>query len=341
MTLTTKIYKLAYKLSLISSFLLTTITAVLISSLSSFESENIIHMISLSLFSIALFLTLHLFFMRKYRRRRRILQTPFPVEWHSILNSEVSYYNTLNEEEKERFRREIQIFLGEKRITGIDTEIDDRSRVLVAASAIIPVFNYPEWEYDTLGEILVYPTNFDDEYGFSSKNGNLLGLVTHYGGTMIISKPALYYGFENSRDSTNVGIHEFAHKIDGADGSIDGTPALLMDKKTAAEWLRIVEEETNRIIRGKSGINPYAGTNSAEFFAVVSEYFFENPSSLAEKHPKLYHILSRIFKQDTRTKFRSAARSMIKAKGKKLGRNDPCPCGSGKKYKKCCLNKRR
>jgi preprotein translocase subunit SecA len=23
----------------------------------------------------------------------------------------------------------------------------------------------------------------------------------------------------------------------------------------------------------------------------------------------------------------------------KIGRNDPCPCGSGKKYKKCCLNK--
>ena len=25
--------------------------------------------------------------------------------------------------------------------------------------------------------------------------------------------------------------------------------------------------------------------------------------------------------------------------GKKVGRNDPCPCGSGKKYKKCCMNK--
>lgn len=26
-------------------------------------------------------------------------------------------------------------------------------------------------------------------------------------------------------------------------------------------------------------------------------------------------------------------------KGDKIGRNDPCPCGSGKKYKKCCINK--
>ena len=26
----------------------------------------------------------------------------------------------------------------------------------------------------------------------------------------------------------------------------------------------------------------------------------------------------------------------VKRKGKKIGRNDPCPCGSGKNYKKCC-----
>jgi uncharacterized protein YecA (UPF0149 family) len=29
-------------------------------------------------------------------------------------------------------------------------------------------------------------------------------------------------------------------------------------------------------------------------------------------------------------------KKQLKAGGKKIGRNDPCPCGSGKKYKKCC-----
>ncbi|MCD6419007.1 SEC-C domain-containing protein [bacterium] len=29
-------------------------------------------------------------------------------------------------------------------------------------------------------------------------------------------------------------------------------------------------------------------------------------------------------------------RKPIRRKGKKIGRNDPCPCGSGKKYKNCC-----
>ena len=32
-------------------------------------------------------------------------------------------------------------------------------------------------------------------------------------------------------------------------------------------------------------------------------------------------------------------RSQGRKSGSKLGRNDPCPCGSGKKYKKCCLSK--
>jgi len=32
-------------------------------------------------------------------------------------------------------------------------------------------------------------------------------------------------------------------------------------------------------------------------------------------------------------------RERIVVKEEKVGRNDPCPCGSGKKYKKCCLNK--
>ena len=32
----------------------------------------------------------------------------------------------------------------------------------------------------------------------------------------------------------------------------------------------------------------------------------------------------------------NAAQSPVKREEDKVGRNDPCPCGSGKKYKKCC-----
>ncbi len=77
-----------------------------------------------------------------------------------------------------------------------------------------------------------------------------------------------------------------------------------------------------------TGINPYGSYNRVEFFAVISEYFFERPELLAAKHPELYKHLRRMFKQDMRDFFRKKTFRTIR-------RNDPCPCGSGKKFKQC------
>jgi len=35
----------------------------------------------------------------------------------------------------------------------------------------------------------------------------------------------------------------------------------------------------------------------------------------------------------------TGARQPVKAAGRRVGRNDPCPCGSGRKYKHCCMRK--
>ena len=44
-----------------------------------------------------------------------------------------------------------------------------------------------------------------------------------------------------------------------------------------------------------------------------------------------------IFTEEKRKElYREAKKANTVVKGKKIGRNDPCPCGSGKKYKKCC-----
>ncbi|MBN2440320.1 MAG: zinc-dependent peptidase [Spirochaetales bacterium] len=179
------------------------------------------------------------------------------------------------------------------------------------------------------------------DYNFEAKDKNVLGLVTGRGSTMILSRPALYHGFELDKDKLNVGFHEFAHKIDGQDGYIDGIPGLFADSATIKQWLALIKKESALIEEGKSDINPYALTNNAEFFAVVSEYFFENPSVMSSKHPELYAILQKIFKQDTKSRFGHVIKSMFIPKGKKLGRNDPCPCNSGKKYKHCCLLKQQ
>ena len=44
-----------------------------------------------------------------------------------------------------------------------------------------------------------------------------------------------------------------------------------------------------------------------------------------------------IFDENTKKRlYREQKQSGTIRKDKKIGRNDPCPCGSGKKYKKCC-----
>ncbi|MCH2022195.1 MAG: zinc-dependent peptidase [Saprospiraceae bacterium] len=279
-------------------------------------------------------------FTKKFRNRKKLEKTPFPAPWRKILEEYVHFYRVLSPNEKLRFETEIQIFLHETRITGIKTEIDDVTRVLAAASAEIPVFSFPEWEYENLGEILIYPNAFTKDFKTKGEGRNITGMVGTgvMQGVMILSKPALIGGFKNSKDKKNVGIHEFVHLLDAADGKYDGIPELFMENQYIAPWLDIIHKETEKINKGKSYMNPYGATNRIEFFAVASEYFFEHPHALEKNNPELYKILSIVFKQDTKNKLKTALKSLLNYTGKKIGRNSACPCGSTKKYKKCCLN---
>lgn len=278
-------------------------------------------------------------FTLKYRRRAKILDTPFSPIWRQMLKEEVHFYNALNPEEQKRFEQLVQVFIAEKRITGVQTDIDDKTRLLVAASAIIPVFGFKEWEYDNLGEVLIYANSFDKGFNQNEGNRRILGMVGNgpMEGIMILSKPALFMGFQNPRDGKNTGIHEFVHLIDYKDGVFDGLPALL-NKQYSIPWLNLMHDEMEKIHSGESEINPYGGSKKVEFFAVASEYFFERPGFLKKEHPELYQMLQRIFHQDTASRFVQAIKEMTGYQGKRLGRNDPCPCDSGKKYKKCCLD---
>ncbi len=272
---------------------------------------------------------------RRCHRRMHVMAQPFPQVWEGILNSRVAYFNALSSEQKERFRQLTKIFLAETRITGIRTEVDETTRVFVAASAIIPIFNFDGWEYSRLGEVLIYPGNFDDSYQTEGDGQhNTLGMVGvgHLGGVMILSKPALLTGFDIAGDKRNVGIHEFAHLVDRADGSIDGLPPGV-PADVVRRWIEWVGEELANPPGKPSHINPYAYTNEAEYFAVLVEYFFEAPAVLQKKNPKLYEMLEKMFRQDTA----NFLTGMTRVRARRVGRNSPCPCGSGKKYKKCCL----
>ena len=274
----------------------------------------------------------------KFRKRDAILKQTFPPKWRILLQENVAFYNALSPAEKIKFEQNVQVFLVEKRITGIKTEIDDKIRLLVAASAIIPIFGFDEWEYDNLGEVLIYPAAFTKDFEQEGKGRNVLGMVGTgaMNGIMILSKRALVEGFMNPQDGRNVGIHEFIHLIDAKDGDYDGIPSL-QAHQFSAPWMDMIYKEMKKIVSGKSKIDDYGATNKVEFFAVASEYFFEKPAQMKRDNPALYKMLSRIFNQDLTHRFTSTVKDMMGFTGKKVGRNSPCPCGSGKKYKRCCL----
>ncbi|MCK5781815.1 MAG: zinc-dependent peptidase [Flavobacteriales bacterium] len=255
----------------------------------------------------------------------------FNTKWRQILSEKVAFYNALSDDDKTRFEFKVQEFLLNTRITGIDVKIDDTDRILVAASAVIPIFHFSNWKYINLYEVLIYPSSFNKNFETSGEGRNILGMVG-YGfmeGKMILSKQALHRGFSNESDKKNTAIHEFVHLIDKMDGAIDGIPELLLEKQYTIPWLDLINQKIDDIYKNKSEINPYGGTNKAEFFAVVSEYFFERPKLLQKKHPELYKLLEEIFDQ------KMTSRDMNKIRHS-IGRNDLCPCRSGKKFKKCC-----
>ncbi|MDO7846321.1 zinc-dependent peptidase [Hymenobacter sp. M29] len=282
------------------------------------------------------------------RRRAEAVAAEFPSAWRQILAERVAFYLALSKSEKARFEKQVQVFLAGTRITGVQTEVDDTTRLLVAASALIPVFGFPEWEYSHLGEVLIVPDAWKlpdaPDQEVQPLQGTLLGSVQgfqnqHY---MRLSKASLEQGFRDAVDRQNVGIHEFAHLLDEADGVIDGVPQAALPPELLQPWAEVMQREIAAIQAGKSEINPYAATNEAEFFAVVTEYFFEKPEKLEENHPELYALLSRVFRQNPKKRFLQFAtdpREWLKTlRGRrKFGRNDPCPCGSGKKYKECHL----
>ncbi|MBC7486483.1 MAG: zinc-dependent peptidase [Cytophagaceae bacterium] len=223
--------------------------------------------------------------------------------YKDILLKEVDYYEQLPEDEKAQFEKRIHLFLNEKKITGVDVEADERTKVLVAASAVIPAFAFDDYNYPMIREVLLYSNTFDDSFlhpNREMKQDRISGMVGSgpLSQVVMLSKPDLISGFQSKKRHHNVGIHEFTHLLDKTDGVVDGVPEHLMEKKNIDPWLNEMHKEIQKIRAGASDISPYALTNDAEFLAVASEYFFVAPSEFKKKHPELLDYLQKIFKQE-------------------------------------------
>lgn len=214
-----------------------------------------------------------------------------------ILMKHVRFYHLLPAGEQRVFLDRVRYFLEHTKISAEKgAVVTDEDRVLIAASATIPLFHFKHWVYRNLTEVLVYPDYFDERFSTQSEGRNLAGMVGSgaLNGKMILSQHALRIGFsEDSADNT--AIHEFVHLIDKADGEVDGIPEYLIPKSLIEPWIKEMHKTILAIRTGESEIREYASTNEAEFLAVVSEYFFKNPTLLKEEHPKLYQMLDRIY----------------------------------------------
>ena len=264
-------------------------------------------------------------------KNKEIKFNEIPKDWKTVLQNEVPFYVSLSSDEQMEFERRMLRFLNTTKITGIKTSVEDQDRVLIAASAIIPIFAFENWEYHNLQEVLLYPAHFDENFLIGSKSKAILGMVG-YGymeGKMILSKKSLHHGFSNSTDKQNTAIHEFIHLIDKSDGNIDGVLSCFKDKQHILPWVEMMNQKIIEIQQEESDIRTYGATNQAEFLAVAGEYFFERPALLKKKHPMLYKYLEMMFRQPL-------ANRKLKKKARATRHFDPCPCESGKKFRACC-----
>lgn len=262
-------------------------------------------------------------------------EPPAPIEisaeQRQILSQKVSFYASLNESDKAVFEQGCMAFIANTEFVGHELEVSDIDKLLVASGSVILAWGFEQWHYVKVDTVYLVPASFNDNSEFRQHDSNITGLVgtAHLRGKMILSQPALHQGFNNDQDKRNVAIHEFAHLIDMADGDIDGLPRQISEHSYSLPWLELVARKIKQIDEGKSDIRQYGATNNAEFFSVASEYFFERPKRLKQKHPELYSHLQRFYKQN-RADVQRAERIRKKA---------PCPCDSGKRYKRCCMPK--
>ena len=246
------------------------------------------------------------------RRRKKLTRTPFPPLWEDIIRRNVGHYCILKDAERAHLRALIQVFLSEKYWEGAGgLELTDEIRVTVSAQACLLLLGLPHDYYKNVESIIVYPSTvvppprkpgfFENTIAPVALAQPIIGLAFQQGPVIIIWDAALRGG-RHPKSGHNVIYHEFAHKLDMLDGMADGTPPL-RDRAEYRDWVQTCSQEylrlKNRTEKGKkSFLDAYAATNEAEFFAVATEQFFDQPRLMIKHAPDLYRVLKKYYRQD-------------------------------------------
>ncbi len=247
-------------------------------------------------------------FLRRLQRAK-VLDAPVPEAVRDGVRRAVPIYDVLVPEEREKLERLVLVFLLEKRFEGAGgLELTDAIRVTIAARACVLVLHRVELDerlYPDLDAIVVYP------HAYRAMGATRVGSViveseqarlgeSWTRGVVVLAWDAVEGG--GGHAGHDVVVHEFAHQLDGEDGVMDGAPILGGPLRYDA-WARVLGTEfealTERTEQGRAAdLDAYGATNPAEFFAVVTEAFFERPAALAVQHAELYAELVAFYRMD-------------------------------------------
>jgi Mlc titration factor MtfA (ptsG expression regulator) len=218
----------------------------------------------------------------------------------------------LEDGERAHLRALIQVFIAEKNWEGAGgLELTDEIRVTISAQACLLLLGIPHNYYRNVKSIIVYPSTvvpperrlgvFENTFAPIDPVSPILGQAFRQGPLIIIWDAALR-GSRHPESGHNVIYHEFAHKLDMLDGAADGTPPL-HERAEYRDWVQTCSREFLRLkhdteIGRKSFLNAYGAVNEAEFFAVATEQFFDQPQEMIDHAPDLYRVLKEYYRQD-------------------------------------------
>jgi MtfA peptidase len=196
------------------------------------------------------------------------------------------------------------LFLAEKEFSGTHgLEVTDAMRVSIAAQACLPILELGLDWYAGFSGIVVYPGDFRVRRSQTDDDGVVHEWDDELAGEAMPGGPVVLSWDATANDTgMNVVIHEFAHKLDMLNGEADGLPPLHAGMDRAA-WARAFEEAyegfCDAVERGKeTWLDPYASEHPSEFFAVISEAFFEDPAETRRRYPDVYEQLTLFYRQD-------------------------------------------
>jgi Mlc titration factor MtfA (ptsG expression regulator) len=247
-------------------------------------------------------------------QRKRQQAIPAPL-WSDTIAG-LPFLASLSAAEQADLKALAEAFLAEKEFsTAGNLVLDDRICTAIAAQGCLPILKLGLAAYRDWVGIVVYPDEFvvprriEDESGIVHEYDDVLSGEAWEGGPLILS----WHDVQLAGDGYNVVIHEFAHKLDMLNGEADGMPAL-HSGITEAEWETVCaaayEDFCQRVDADEETlIDPYASNDPAEFFAVLSESFFEMPDVVAAEYPELYALFGRYYRQDPLMRLTKAASS--------------------------------